>query len=139
MDNFDLFNKDLSFDEAMQYDSLIDNGTYDPHLILCASLMKNPEYIPSSEQAKNIMNHINNTQQTESVETKSETTGVETVETKPEPSAETPVKKNKRKQYIKLPDARIEKHSDKYESLETQTNNESSTRGKNKRNTGTTK
>ena len=106
----DLFNKKLSLEESLQFDSMIDNGHYDPHLVLLTTLMNNPDYVPSSEQSKNIMKHIQKPKQdtTDTTESKQDTT--ETTESK----QDTIQNKKPSKTYIKLPNARIKLHKHKF-------------------------
>ena len=126
MDKFDIFDKKLSWEEALQYDSLIDSGTYDPHLILFASMMNNSEYLPSNEQSKNILQHIENEKTNIEEEPLENTENIENNK-----NMEKEKEKNKGKEYIKLPDARIKNHSNQYESIETQNHNETRNNGRN--------
>ena len=91
----DLFNKKLSFDETLQFDSLIENGTYDPHLIICASMMQDPNYIPTKHVSDKIMHHLDENSYDE-------------------PSIKEQ-NKNNSKNYIRLPNATITKHKYKYQ------------------------
>ena len=117
MDNFDLFGKELSFNDVLQYDSLIENGTYDTNLLLCATIMNNPDYTPSSDVAKNVLNHIDKKQIAPPTQPVSEPAPKEPT---PEPPKEDKISKTKiKREYIQLPDARLSKHINKYQSVET--------------------
>ena len=124
MDQFDLFDKPLSFQETLQYDSLITNGSYDPQMMLLATIMNNPDYKPTAQASKNIMQHINNPNKPvpQTIPNKPEP---QTIPNKRVPQTTEPktVQKNSPKQnvsrkYIKLPNATISKHCNKYESIE---------------------
>ena len=111
----DLFDKKLSLEETMQFDSLIDNGSYDPHLILLTTMMKNPNYVPSSEQSKEIMQHIQNP--THHTQTPTPDKDIVIVD-KDMNKMSKPENKNIRKTYIKLPNATIKLHKHKFKQLE---------------------
>jgi hypothetical protein len=106
----DLFGKKLSFQETFQLDSLIDNGHYDPHLILLTTMMNNPDYVPSSEQSKQIMEHIQNGN---SGQTPTTVDKIEQTEQKS--NVDNIEKKKHSKTYIKLPNATIKLHKHKFE------------------------
>ena len=118
----DLFNKKLSLEESLQFDSMIDNGHYDPHLVLLTTMMSNPEYVPSSEQSKNIMQHIQGNKPV-TTEPKPDTT-----ESKPDTTDNTETKTDKienkkhSKTYIKLPNATIKLHKHKFKQSENEGN-----------------
>ena len=118
----DLFNNKLTFNETLQFDSLIDNGHYDPHLILIGSMMKNPEYVPSSEESQKILHHLkisdNKPAPTEPPTTEPTTEPeMDNTECKTESIKEN---KNKSKTYIKLPNASITIHKHKFKQLSTE-------------------
>ena len=115
----DLFNKKLSMDEAIQLDSIIDNGNYDPHLVLYASMMDKPEFQASNEQTNAILDHLagsnRKTVQTDQIEPNIDNNKMDNnnVENKKET-----------KRYITLPNATIEKHKHKFKQAQIGSNNE---------------
>ena len=116
MDKFDLFDKPLSFQETLQYDSLISNGSYDPQMMLLATMMSNPDYKPSTEASKNIIEHINNPNK-QTITPKPPLQSPSEQTRSPSEPKNSP-KQNIRRKYIKLPNATISKHCNKYESIE---------------------
>lgn len=112
MDGFNLFDKDLNLKQTLEYDSLIDKGYYDPYVLL----LNNPQYKPNDEVSHNILRHIDKQHMSEP-KTMSENVDKSDIEPEPEPE-KINKKTNIKREYIQLRDATINRHTNKYESVE---------------------
>ena len=128
----DLFDHKLTTNEALHLDSLLDTGGYDPYLLLVGSMMKDENYLPTKHQSEQIMKHIGDSekfQQTSNVERTQNEPKIANVEPQNEPKIANvePETENKNPtlQYIKLPDASIQRRKYKQKQSKAQGNNES--------------
>ena len=115
----DLFNKKLSLDEAIQLDSIIDNGNYEPHLVLYAGMLDKPEFQASEEETKSILSHLNNknvqSEQHVKNNVQSEQSNIDNNNVE---------NKKQAKRYIALPNATIQLHKHKFKQVKTGQDNE---------------
>lgn len=106
----DLFNRTLTLDEALQLDSIIDNGNYEPHMILYADMMNKPEFQATEEETQSILNHLKGN---------NNTTVPNTVNKAPIVDNDTTENKKVTKTYITLPNATIKFHKHKLKQTKT--------------------
>lgn len=123
----DLFDHKLTTNEAIHLDSLLDTGSYDPYLLLVGSMLKDNQYLPSQQTSAKIMQHIgdiNEPNNNNKVEPQREPKIIDV----PNVEEEDAKNKNPRIQYIKLPDATIERRKHKSKQNKTKRDNESKTK-----------
>ena len=99
-----LFNKKLTFDEIMHYNSILDGNGMDVETLLVHNALHPPT--PISQLAPI---HLPKSQQKTETETETETHKKN---------------KNKKRQYIKLPNARIKRHQHQYRKHKIERNDE---------------
>ena len=120
----DLFDKKLTWEEALHYDSMIDSGHYNPHFLLVSKMLQDDKYLPNQEQSSKIMDYIDKSAKMEQT---NQTTQEPTKKMEPpiqkKEETDTTNKKNNTKRYIKLPNATIRKHKHKFKQVEIQKHN----------------
>lgn len=100
-----LFNQDLSFEQLLHYDSIIDGKGMDSDVLLLQQALHQPTYNPFNQQPiypSSQQPYQQPYQQPPNTPTQNNNKNTEIV------------KKNKKRVYIALPNARIAKHQHKY-------------------------
>ena len=125
-----LFDHELTPDEALHLDSLIDTGSYDPYLLLVGSMLKDDQYLPTKQQSETIMKHIGDSDKFQPKTAPTEHVvepKISNIEHTDDSSVQkSPENKNPSVQYIKLPDASVQFRKHKQKQSKTKSNNESS-------------
>ena len=112
-----LFDQELSFQEAITIDSLLDSGGISPEMFLMTDAGQS--FFPDKDTSDTVMKHLDS-------QPPNNTNAHETTNEEPQNIKNIPEKKNPKRQYIKLPDATIRKrHSYKPKQSEAKGHNES--------------
>ena len=98
-----IFDKELTFEEALSIDTLLDSGGISPEMFLMTDAGQ--QLFPNRETTTAVLKHLENNPQNSIIEPKTNT--IETDNNMEQ--TEEQQKKNPKREYIKLPDASIRK------------------------------
>ena len=110
-----LFNQNLSFEELLHYDSIIDGKGIDTDVLLLQQSLQQPKFDPFNQHPfipSNQQQPINNPTNQQPIN--QQPTNQQSINTQNSNDNTEIVKKNKKRQYIRLPNASISKHKHKY-------------------------